>query len=96
MAGAHRIDDARSCGATTVASGNTTVYVNGKLRAVEGDPNTHGNGKLIATVGHTVFVQGKKVIVEGDNASPDGLCPRPGGEHCNPKAVGKSGDVSSY
>ena len=31
MPAIHRHDDARACGATTVVSGNTTVYANSKL-----------------------------------------------------------------
>jgi len=37
MPAAHRHDDLRVCGATTIVSGQGTVFVNGKLWAVEGD-----------------------------------------------------------
>lgn len=71
---AHRDGDPRACGATTIVEGQNFVYVNGKLWAVEGDPNTHGNGELIAATGQTVFIGGKKVIVHGpDPAEMDDL-----------------------
>ena len=95
--GAHREDDSRTCGATTVVTGQSTVYVNGKLWAVKDDPNTHGSGQLINTTGSTVIINNKKIIVNGpDNAQPDSLCPEPGGEHCNPKTSQGSGDVFAY
>lgn len=95
MAYAHRQNDQRSCGATTIVTGQTFVTVDGKLWAVENDQNTHGNGGLIASKTY-VKINGKSVIVQNDNANPDNLCPIPGGEHCNPKATGFSSliDVS--
>lgn len=72
MPSAHRDGDLRACGATTIVSGQGNVYVNGKLWAVEGDKNTHLNGDLIAS-GSTVFINGKKVIVNTpDQAIADG------------------------
>lgn len=72
MPGAHRNGDVRFCGAATIVQGQSTVFVNGKLWAVEGDPNTHGDGQLVAVTGTTVFIEGKKVIVAvGDTAVPD-------------------------
>lgn len=65
MPAAHRHGDSRACGATTVVSGQSTVFVNDKLWAVLDDPNTHGNGGLINTTGSTVFIEGKPVIVNG-------------------------------
>ena len=44
---AHRDKDSRDCGASTIVSNQKTTKVNGKLWAVEGDPNDHGNGALI-------------------------------------------------
>jgi uncharacterized Zn-binding protein involved in type VI secretion len=87
----HRDGDKRACGATTEAT-STDVRVNGKFVAVDGDPNSHKGGALIAnsTVG-SVRVNSKAVIVVDDNAKPDAKCP--GAFHCNPKAVGHSGDV---
>lgn len=89
MAGAHRIDDVRSCGAVTVPTGNSTVFVNDKLRAVHGDLNSHGGGALIAT-GTTVFIEDKLVIVAGDHASADSA------DHPDPAAVGFSPNVETY
>jgi hypothetical protein len=94
---AHRDKDDRSCGAKTVVTNQSTVYVNGELWAVKGDKNTDGNGGLKATTGQTVFVEGKNVIVHGpDNADPDNKCPIPGGEHCNPKTAKGSTDTFIY
>lgn len=71
MPGAHREDDTRYCSALTIAEGQSTVFVNGKLWAVENDPESHGEGRLISVVGSTVFIEGKKVIVFGDTATGD-------------------------
>lgn len=73
MSQAHRNSDLRACGATTIVVGQSTVYVNGQLWAVEDDPNTHSGGGLIPS-SHTVFVEGKPVIVnKPDLAKVDGL-----------------------
>lgn len=82
---AHRHGDQRSCGATTVVSGQSFVTVDGQLWAVENDQNTHGAGGLIASKSY-IKIGGKSVIVVTDSANPDNLCPSLGGEHCNPKA----------
>lgn len=89
----HRDGDTRSCGATTQSSSNR-VRVNGRAISIEDDTNTHGGGALKAseTVGK-VRVNGKPVILLNDNASPDKLCPIPGGSHCNPKASSASHNV---
>lgn len=73
MPGAHRHDDTRFCGATTIVTGQTTVKVNGRLWAVEGDKDTHCNqGSLGAVYGNTVRIGGSKVICAvGDIAAPD-------------------------
>lgn len=96
MPGAHTHGMTRICGATTVVIGQSHVYVNGKLWAVEGDPNTHGNGALIAS-GSTVFINGKKVIVHApDTASADNRCPPEGPPHCEPATAQGSGNVKCY
>lgn len=96
MIQSHRHGDGRACGATTVVVGNSTVFVNGKLWAVRGDPNTHGAGGLINTAGKTVFIEGKNVIVnKPDHANPDTLCPIPA-THCDPFTTGGSPDVFAY
>lgn len=95
MPGVHRHGDNRACGATTVVSGQSTVYVEGVLFSVQGDPNTHGSGALIAS-GSTVTVNGIPVIVLGDSANQDDLCIPIGGSHCSPSATSASGTVSAY
>ena len=85
MTQAHRQDDQRSCGATTVVTGQSFVKIGGK--------NTHSEGGLIATKSF-IKIGGKSVIVVGDNANQDGLCPSAGGEHCNPKAATGSSFVT--
>ena len=37
----HRDSDPRICGAATTVTGNTTVFANDLLVAVNGDPNSH-------------------------------------------------------
>ena len=99
MTAVHRNTDLRACGATTVVSGQSTVSVNNKLWAVEGDANSHDNGKLIAS-GSTVTINNKKVIILGDHASPDDLSPDvlDGGvtAHDDPIATGSSPNVFCY
>lgn len=92
MSGAHRDTDLRACGATTVSAQSKNVYVNGKLWSINGDPNTDGGGSLIAAV-KNVYIGGTMVVNQGDSASPDALCPIPGGPHCAPSATGASGNV---
>jgi len=90
MPKAHRNTDARNCGATTVVQGQSTVFVNNLLWAVEGDPNTHGAGGLIPT-GLTVFIENIKVIVHTpDNADPDNAA------HINPATAAGSADTFAY
>ena len=73
MPGAHRNGDSRFCGAKTTVLNQSTVFVNSKLWAVEGDPETHGNGNLDAVYGaKNVYIEGKKVIVAlGDEGEAD-------------------------
>jgi uncharacterized Zn-binding protein involved in type VI secretion len=83
----HRDGDLRTCGATTVVTGQSSVYSEGKLWAVEGDLNTDGGGALIASQ-TAVKINGKSVIVhKPDDAQPDDLCPIDNGEHCAPKTA---------
>lgn len=72
MPKAHRNGDLRNCNATTIVEGQGTVYVNGKLWAVNYDPNSHGDGHLRPITGHTVFCEGKEIIVLTDTCyDPD-------------------------
>jgi hypothetical protein len=95
--GAHIHGHSRTCGATTVVKNQTTVYVNNKLWAVEGDPNSHGNGDLVPVTGDTVFIQNILVIVHGpDNAFPDDLCIPLNHQHCTPFTAQGSSDTLVY
>tara|TARA_R110000868_G_scaffold25423_7_gene99174 strand:- start:944 stop:1201 length:258 start_codon:yes stop_codon:yes gene_type:complete len=64
------------CDAKTKVIGQSSVYVNGKLWAVDGDPEEpdhHDLGQLIPT-GQSVTINGKRVIVlTPDRAKIDGL-----------------------
>lgn len=96
MPAAHLHGDSRTCGATTVVVGQSTVYVNDKLWAVEGDINTDGNGQLIATQS-TVIVEDKKVIVNTpDHAQQDDKCIPIGPPHCDPFTAAGSDDTNAY
>ena len=90
----HRDGDARRCGATTIVSGQSTVFINNKLASVLGDENSHGSGQLLASTNPgTVFVGSKKLVTIGSAADPDILCPVVGPPHCNPESIEGSGDV---
>lgn len=74
MPGAHRHDDVRFCGAKTIVTGQSSVIVNGRLWAVEGDKDTHCNqGDLSAVYGTpSIQIEGKFIICGvGDIAAPD-------------------------
>ena len=92
MPAAHRNDDLRFCLATTVVKGQTTVFVNNKLWAVEDDPNTHLLGGLIPSY-TGVYVEGKPVIVN----TPD-LAKIDGSGHAGiaDSTNQGSGDVNAY
>lgn len=93
MPASHRNGDSRACGAATIVSGQSTVFVNSQLWSVAGDPNSHGGGPLSNGLAPTVFIGGIGVIVVGDSAGPDALCIPLGGPHCAPNAASGSGDV---
>ena len=88
----HRHSDSRVCGATTVVSNQSTVYANGLLIAVDTDPDSHGAGALIASA-KNVYIEGLLVVLLGDNAQPDSLCPLVGPPHCNPYTTSASPNV---
>ena len=88
----HRDTDSRACGASTVVKGQGTVFANGLLVSVDQDPNSHGAGALSARC-KQVFVNGKMVVIVGNSASPDSLCPPLGGAHCAPASSSGSGNV---
>ncbi len=89
MAYSHRHGDSRACGATTIVVGQDFVTIEGQLWSVNGDPNTDGGGALSASKTY-VTIGGIAIIVQGDSAAPDSLCPIPGGPHCAPSATGFS------
>lgn len=99
MPGAHRDTDKRFCDAKTIVTGQSTVYVNGLLWAVEGDLDDHCNqGALQAVYGSkSIYIEGKNIICAvGDIAAPDKedcFIVHPTGA-TNPK--GKSPNVSVY
>lgn len=96
MPPAHRNGDSRVCGASTVVEGQSSTFCDGKLWAVENDPNNHGAGGLIPS-GSTVKINGKKVIVhKPDNANPDNLCGEDGGQHCEPSTADGSATTRAY
>lgn len=67
MPAAHRNNDLRACGAKTEVIGQSTVYVNGRLWAVDGDIDDHCDPKgPLDPSGVTVFIEGKNVIIVGD------------------------------
>lgn len=86
----HRNGDSRSCGASTEAVAHCNVFVNGQPISVDRDPNSHGSGELNAQC-KNVYVGGKLVVLNGNSASADDLCPLPG--HCGPDATSGSPDV---
>lgn len=94
MPQAHRDRDERYCGALTEVIGQSSVFVNGKLWAVEDDPESHGAGELIAVTGtRNVYINGKLVICAiGDQARADNF------PHFPPETypLGKSPDVYVY
>ena len=89
----HRHGDSRVCGASTVVSGNTSVFANNVLVSVNGDPNSHGAGALSAGSNfvycHTIAV----VNHTPDTAAADALCVPVGPPHCGPSTAEGSPDV---
>ena len=93
MPAIHRHSDARSCGATTVVTGQGDVYSNGLLVSVNADPNSHGAGALSAA-SDAVYVNSKLVVNHSpDSAAADSECPDPGGAHCSPSTAAGSPNV---
>lgn len=93
MPAIHRNTDPRTCGATTIVSGQGNVFANNLLVSVNGDPNTHGGGGLIAA-NNNVYVNGILVVNHSpESANPDALCVPLGGAHCNPQTASGSPNV---
>ncbi len=69
----HLENQKRVCNALTVVEGQSSVTFEGRLWAVEGDPNTHMDGRLIAST-MDITIEGRRVIVHlPDIATPDDL-----------------------
>lgn len=88
----HRHGDSRACGASTIAA-CANVYTNNRLTSVDGNSNSHGGGSLNAS-NPNVYIGNILVVVNGNGASPDSLCPLPGGAHCGPSATSGSPNVN--
>jgi uncharacterized Zn-binding protein involved in type VI secretion len=88
MPAIHRHTDARACGATTIVSGQGTVYANSLLVSVNGDVNTHGAGALVAG-SDNVFAGGKAVV----NNTPD-LAATDSLDHTNTQTAAGSSNVN--
>ena len=97
MPSVHRNTDSRACGALTTVIGQSTVYVNNLLWAVEFDTDTHCDPKgPLKPTKRQIFIQNKNVIVVNDgfhaNDFEPPLCIIP---H-SPTAKGGSSDTSAY
>ena len=93
MADVHRNTDTRVCGATTTVVGNIDVFANNLLVSVNGDPNSHGAGELIA---HSNEVYADNILTVNhtpDTANADNKCPVP--PHCAPETDKGSPNVCS-
>lgn len=67
-----------------------------ELISVQGDPNSHINGELLANNNSgKFFINGKKVVYLNSNSDPDLLCIPIGPPHCNPESIGHSNKVFS-
>lgn len=77
MPGCHRNGDSRYCGAATIVSGQSTVFVNNRLWAVNGDPDTHDGAPLEAVYpSKNVYIQNILVIcAPGDHAGAEPIPP---------------------
>jgi hypothetical protein len=94
MPAVHRHTDTRACGATTIVSGQDTVYANSLLVSVNGDVNSHGAGALVAG-SDNVFIGGIAVVNHTpDGAAADSLCPPLAGAHCSPATASGSPNVN--
>ena len=86
----HRHDDARVCGATTIATDHK-VFANNKLIAVNGDVYSHGGGALVAG-SNNVYCGGIRVVIHTrDGSAADSLCPL--APHCAPVTAAGAPDV---
>ena len=91
----HRNNDFRTCGATTQVVGQSFVKINGQLWAVQGDPDSHGEGQIITTQTY-VKINGIPVSLVNDQASADTLCFTIGFPHCDPFTSSGDSTVTIY
>lgn len=82
----HRHSDSRTCGASNIVVGQSTVFANRRLISVDKDPDSHGAGNLNAKC-NNVFINSKMVVNIGDSANPDQA------PHPNPAAGSGSPNV---
>ena len=93
MPSIHRHSDARICGATTQVAGQSNVYAENLLVSVNGDPNSHGGGGLIA-IDNGVYINNKLVVNHTPtSAAADTRCKKEGPPHCNPMTAQGSSTV---
>ena len=93
MPGIHRHSDSRICGATTQVAGQSNVYAENLLVSVNGDPNSHGGGGLIA-IDNGVYVNNILVVNHTPtSAAADTKCKKEGPPHCNPMTAQGSSTV---
>lgn len=99
MPAAHRQGDSRACGGVTKVVGQSSVYANGELISVNGDPVVHGDpnsapidGGALTASSRNVFIEGQPVVNNSpDTAAPDSLCD--GNVHCAPNTAAGSPNV---
>ena len=89
----HRDSDPRICGAATTVTGNTTVFANNLLVSVNGDPNSHGAGAVVAGSNHMYCHSTLVVNHTPDGSAADALCIPIGPPHCGPSTAGGSPNV---
>ncbi len=88
MPAIHRNGDPRACGATTIVSGQSTVFANQKLVAINGNLSSHGAAALNAG-SKNVFIAGVAVVNNtADTASACGI------PHTNTQTAGGSPNVN--
>ena len=95
MPGAHRDTDKRKCDAATEVVGNSTVFVNNLLWAVEDDVCDHGGGRLKPVTGPPIiYVENKFIIcAPGDTTKEIDLKLHPPGAN---DPAGSSTDTFVY
>ena len=78
MPKAHTDTMARTCGAATIVTGQSSVTIGGKLWAVDQDSSNHNAGNLLPSA-TDVWIEGKLVIDENDTTYNADSFPHPVG-----------------